>query len=63
VPFAVRAGAYTDPDHDGIKDIDSDDTIYTLGFGTVFMERFQVDVAAANSDRTKSAILSMVYRF
>jgi hypothetical protein len=63
VPFTVRTGVYTDPDHDGIDAIDSDDTIYTLGFGTVFRERFQVDVAAASSDRTKSAILSMVYRF
>ena len=63
VPFTLRAGVYTDPDHDGIKEIDSDDTIYTLGFGTVFMERFQVDVAASSSDRTKSGILSMVYRF
>ena len=62
-PLTLRVGAYTDPDHDGIRTIDSDDTVYTAGFGTVFMESFQLDVAALKSDRNEAGILSMVYRF
>lgn len=62
-PLTLRLGAYTDPDHDGIRTIDSDDTVYTLGIGTVFMESFQVDLAAQSSDRSEAGILSMVYRF
>lgn len=62
-PLTLRIGAYTDPDHDGIRNIDSDDTVYTVGLGTVFMESFQLDLAAQKSDRNEAGILSMVYRF
>ncbi|MEO1084620.1 MAG: outer membrane protein transport protein, partial [Acidobacteriota bacterium] len=41
-PLTLRAGLYTDPDHDGITSIDSDETIYTFGVGTVLMESFQI---------------------
>lgn len=63
VPLTVRAGVYTNPDHDGIVGIDSDETVYTFGLGTVFMERVQLDLAARSSDRSEAGIVSMVYRF
>ncbi|MEM8932996.1 MAG: outer membrane protein transport protein, partial [Acidobacteriota bacterium] len=63
MPWTVRAGVYTDRDHDGIEPIDSEDTFYTFGFGTVIAEQFQIDVAAKSSDRTDAGVLSMVYRF
>ena len=62
-PLTVRAGAYTDPDHDGFRRIDSEETVLTFGLGTVLMEKFQIDVAGQFSDRADVAILSMVYRF
>ena len=62
-PLTLRLGAYRDPDHDGIKNIDSTDTVYTAGFGTVLMESFQIDLAAQQSDRGEAGLLSMVYRF
>lgn len=63
VPFTVRVGAYSDPDHDGVVSIDSSDTVYTLGFGTVIGEKLQIDVAAKSSDNSEAGILSLVYRF
>lgn len=63
LPITVRAGAYTSEDHDGFRVIDSEETVVTFGFGTVLMEKFQIDVAGQSSDRGEAAILSMVYRF
>ena len=62
-PLSVRAGVYTDSDHDGFRDIDSEQTVYTFGLGTVLMNHFQIDLAAQKADSKESAILSMVYRF
>ncbi|MGB5293467.1 MAG: outer membrane protein transport protein, partial [Thermoanaerobaculia bacterium] len=44
-PLTLRAGVFTDPDHDGFAQIDSSRTALTLGIGTVFFESFQLDVA------------------
>lgn len=63
VPLIVRGGFFTDPDHDGFKEIDSDETIFTFGVGTVIKEKIQVDVAAQLSGPSDAAILSFVYRF
>ncbi|MCG8458728.1 MAG: outer membrane protein transport protein [Holophagales bacterium] len=63
VPFMVRAGVYTDPDHDGIVNIDSEETVYTFGLGTVIGESFQIDLAGRTGERSEAGILSMVYRF
>ncbi len=62
-PLTLRLGAYEDPDHDGIRTIDSDATVYTAGLGTVVMESFQIDIAGQHSDRGEAGLLSMVYRF
>ncbi|MEM7585979.1 MAG: outer membrane protein transport protein, partial [Acidobacteriota bacterium] len=62
-PLTLRAGTYTDPDHDGFREIDSDDTVFTAGIGTVLMESFQIDLAAQWGDSVDAGILSLVYRF
>ena len=63
LPLTVRAGAFTDPDHDGFREIDSGETVTTAGFGLVLMESFQVDVAGQFGGTVDAGILSMVYRF
>lgn len=62
-PLTALGGFYTDPDHDGFRAIDSDDTVYTFGLGTVVNESFQIDLAGQFSDRKDAGILSLVYRF
>ena len=63
--ISIRGGAFTIEDHDGIKDIDSDDTAFTVGLGTTFgsMSQFQLDLGASFSDATNNIILSGIYRF
>ena len=39
VPFAVRVGMFTDPDHDGFRNIDSDQVHFTFGGGVVLAAR------------------------
>ena len=63
VPFSIRAGVFTDPDHDGYAQIKSDDTHYTIGAGVVTKGNFQIDLAYSFSDRVDEGILSFVYRF
>lgn len=60
---SLRGGAFTNPDHDGYDELDTDDTNYTVGFGTVFAERFQVDAAWQFSDQIDTFVMSGVYRF
>lgn len=61
--LSLRGGAFSNPDHDGYDQIDTDDTSYTLGLGTVFGERFQVDAAWQFSDQIDTFVMSGVYRF
>ena len=61
--FSLRGGAFSNPDHDGYDQLDTDDTSYTLGFGTVFGERFQVDAAWQFADQIDTFVMSGVYRF
>ncbi len=63
LPLIVRGGVYTDPDHDGFRQIDSDETIYTFGLGTVLRQKIQIDVAGQFSGPADSGVLSLVYRF
>lgn len=63
MPISLRAGAFTDPDHDGLQEIDSDQVHVTAGFGFVAQNRFQVDVAANVAKRVKEGLISLVYRF
>lgn len=61
--LSVRAGGFTDPDHDSYGELDTDDTHYTFGLGTVFGERLQVDLGAEFSDRVDAVVMSGVYHF
>ena len=77
IPLALRAGYYFRPDHRlqykgpydpwatrifGDKG-DDDDHIFSLGFGAVLTQKFQIDVAAAAGEYIKEGSLSIVYRF
>lgn len=61
--FAVRAGFYTDPDHDGLAGLDSKQTHVTVGGGVVVKNALQLDAAGNFADNVKEFLLSMVVRF
>lgn len=61
-PISVRAGAWTDPDHDGFRAIDSETDHYTVGLGFVIKQNFQLDLAGHWSDLVDEWMLSGVYR-
>ena len=63
VPFAVRVGMFTDPDHDGFRNIDSDQVHFTFGGGVVLGGRLQLDGAVNLADSIKEALMSVVLRF
>ncbi len=62
LPLILRGGAYTAPDHDGFRQIDSDETVLTFGLGTVLRQNIQIDVAGQFSGPADSGVLSLVYR-
>jgi long-subunit fatty acid transport protein len=62
-PFSVRAGVFTDPDHDGLRRVDTDQVHFTFGSGFVIGGRFQVDFGANLAKRVKEGLMSFVYRF
>lgn len=61
--LSLRGGAYTDPDHDGLGGLDSDQVHVTFGGGVVVQNRLQVDAAVSLADRVKEALISFVVRF
>jgi len=61
--FAVRAGYYSDPDHDGLAALDSKQNHFTAGGGVVVKNRLQVDVAGNFAKNIKEGLLSFVVRF
>jgi long-chain fatty acid transport protein len=61
--IALRAGVYTDPDHDGLKDVDSEQVHGTFGGGVVFNNRVQIDAAFNFAKTIKEGLLSFVLRF
>lgn len=61
--LSIRAGGFSDPDHDGYSDLDTGDTHYTFGLGTVFAEHLQLDLGAEWSDRVNAVVMSAVYHF
>jgi long-chain fatty acid transport protein len=65
LPISLRAGFFTDPDHDGIARhvVDSSDTHYTAGLGFVFQQNLQLDLAGRFSDSVTEGMVSLVYRF
>lgn len=65
LPISLRAGFFTDPDHDGIdrRIVDSADQHFTVGLGFVFQQNLQLDLAARFADSVNEGMLSVVYRF
>jgi long-subunit fatty acid transport protein len=61
--FAVRAGFFSDPDHDGIKGIDTGQSHGTVGGGVVVKGRLQIDVAGNFARNIKDVLFSVVARF
>jgi long-subunit fatty acid transport protein len=61
--LSLRGGFYTDPDHDGLAGLDSDQVHVTLGGGVVVANRLQMDAAVSLADRVKEALISFVVRF
>lgn len=61
--LSIRAGGFSDPDHDSYAALDTDDTHFTFGLGTVFGESLQVDLGAEWSDRVDAVVMSAVYHF
>jgi long-subunit fatty acid transport protein len=61
--LSLRGGVYTDPDHDGLAGLDSDQVHVTFGGGVVVQNRLQVDAAVSLSDRVKEGLISFVVRF
>lgn len=62
-PIALRFGAFSDPDHDGIVDVDSSQLHATFGAGVVIRERFQLDGAINIAENVQEFLFSMVLRF
>jgi long-subunit fatty acid transport protein len=61
--FAVRAGFYSDPDHDGLAGVDSGQSHATVGGGVVIKSRLQIDAAGNFAKHVKEGLLSVVVRF
>jgi long-subunit fatty acid transport protein len=61
--LALRGGLYTNPDHDGLAGLDSDDVHATFGAGVVVQNKLQIDLAANLANRVKEALISFVVRF
>ncbi len=61
--FALRAGYYSDPDHDGLAALASKQNHFTLGGGVVVKNRLQLDAAANLAGNVKEGLLSLVVRF
>lgn len=61
--FSFRSGFYSNPDHDGLGGLDSEQIHATFGGGVVFRSRLQVDLAANVADAIKEGLISFVVRF
>lgn len=73
-PLAARCGYYYRPDHRMEYSGDSEflnnilqkvdgENIFSLGFGTVFSENTQIDMAVSIGDLSKECTFSIVYRY
>ena len=62
-PISLRAGIFTDPDHDLFAEIDSGTVHFTFGGGIVIRGKLQIDAAVNLSRITKEGLVSFVHRF
>ncbi len=61
--LALRGGVFTDPDHDGLADVDSKQVHATFGAGLVLNNQVQIDAAVNVAKTVKEGLLSLVLRF
>jgi len=61
--LALRAGYFSDPDHDGLAGLNSKQNHFTVGGGVVVKNKLQVDIAGNFAKNIKEALLSFVVRF
>jgi long-subunit fatty acid transport protein len=67
--LALRGGAFTIKDHDGVVATDNDETVWTLGLGSTWGKNelgakvFQVDLGASFADDVTNIVLSGIFRF
>ena len=61
--MALRAGYFSDPDHDGLAGLNSKQNHFTVGGGVVVKNKLQVDIAGNFAKNIKEALLSFVVRF
>jgi long-subunit fatty acid transport protein len=67
--LTLRGGGFTVSDHDGYVQLDTDDTVLTLGIGATFGSKdigarvFQLDLGASFADNVDTVILSGIFRF
>ena len=67
--LAVRAGAFTVADHDGIAALDTDDVVWTVGLGSIWGKNeigaklYQIDLGASFADDVTNIVLSGIFRF
>jgi long-subunit fatty acid transport protein len=67
--LSLRAGVFTVKDHDGIVATDKDDTVWTVGIGSIWgkselgAKMFQVDLGASFADDVTNVVLSGIFRF
>ncbi len=62
-PISLRAGFYTDPDHDVFERIDTGQVHFTFGGGIVIQNTVQIDVAIDIAKTVKQGLTSVVIRF
>ncbi len=62
-PLTLRAGAWTDPDHDTVRAIDSDQTHLAVGAGKALARGWSLDGAVRVGDTVTEGLLALGYRF
>jgi hypothetical protein len=67
--LALRGGAFTIVDHDGIVATDKDEVVWTVGLGSTWGKNelgakvFQMDLGASIADDATNIVLSGIFRF
>lgn len=57
--YQLRAGLFTEPDHDGFQAIDSDRIYYTLGGGVTWNQRIKVNAGVGVSEDIFNGVLTL----
>lgn len=62
-PVSLSFGAYSDPDHDGVREVDTDTVHLTAGAGAALTERLRLEGAVRVSDQAVEGVVSAGVRF